>query len=145
MGQYAAQLLATYFTNLGNLAEAKLEELENIKGIGKETAESIVSFFADKDNQKLIKTLMERGVRPITKEKGPLEGKQFVFTGSLESLSRDDASDMVLKNGGIVSSSVSKNTDFVVVGGKPGSKFEKAKKLGIKIINEEEFKRIVEG
>ncbi len=144
VGQYAAQLLASHFGSLDNLAETKLEELENIKGIGKETAESIVSFFANKECQKLIKTLKERGVNPIVKGTGPLEGKQFVFTGSLEGLSRDEASDLVMKKGGIVSSSVSKNTDFVVAGDKPGSKFEKAKKLGLNIIDEEEFRRIVE-
>lgn len=144
VGQYAAQLLASHFGSLDNLAKTRLEELENIKGIGKETAESIVGFFADKECQKLIKTLKERGVNPVVKGKGPLEGKQFVFTGSLEGLSRDEASDLVMNKGGIVSSSVSKNTDFVVAGEKPGSKFEKAKKLGLNIIDEEEFRRIVE-
>ncbi len=145
VGQYAAQLLASHFGSIDNLIETSVDELENIKGVGKETAESVVSFFSDKDNQKLIKTLLERGLSPKVKAKGPLEGKQFVFTGGLESLSRDDASDLVMKHGGIVASSVSKNIDFVVVGDNPGSKYEKAKKLGLKIIDEKEFKRIVEG
>jgi DNA ligase (NAD+) len=144
VGQYAAQLLASHFGSIDNLTEARIDELENIKGVGKETAESVVSFFADKENQKLIKTLLERGLSPKAKAKGPLEGKQFVFTGGLESLSRDDASDLVMKHGGIVASSVSKNIDFVVVGDNPGSKYEKAKKMGLKIINEKEFKEMVE-
>ncbi|UCE37267.1 MAG: NAD-dependent DNA ligase LigA, partial [Thermoplasmata archaeon] len=73
------------------------------------------------------------------------DGKQFVFSGSIETLSRDEASNLVMDKGGIVSNTVSKKTDFLVVGDKPGSKFEKAKKLGLKIIDEKEFKKIVEG
>ncbi len=144
VGQYAAQLLASKYSNFENLSNAMFYQLENIKGIGKETAESIVSFFADEENKKLIDALLELGVSPTVKAQGPLEGKQFVFTGSLEGLSRDEAKNLVLERGGIVSSSISKNTDFVVVGEKPGSKFAKAKKLSIKIIDEEEFMRIVE-
>jgi DNA ligase (NAD+) len=143
VGQYAAQLLASHFGSLDRLSQAMYYQLENIKGIGKETAESVVAFFSDEENKKLIHTLNEMGINPQIKEKGPLDGKQFVFTGSMESLSRDEASNLVLDKGGIVSNTVSKNTDFVVVGKKPGSKFEKAKKLGIKIVDEEEFKKIV--
>ncbi|UCE74053.1 MAG: hypothetical protein JSV56_13705, partial [Methanomassiliicoccales archaeon] len=144
VGQYAAQLLANYFNSLDNLSQAMGYQLEGIKGIGKESIESILSFFSDEDNKKLIQTLKARGVSPTTKKTGPLDGKQFVFTGSLENISREEASDLVVNAGGIVSSSVSKSTDYVVVGKKPGSKFEKAKKLGIKVVDEEEFKSIVE-
>ena len=145
VGQYAAQLLASNYGNIDSLGKASLEELEGIKGIGKETAVSVVQFFSDDSNKRQIKTLLDRGVSPIGKAMGPLSGMQFVFTGGLESLSRDEAQDLVMKAGGIVSNSVSKSTDFVVVGANPGSKFEKARKLGIKIIDEKEFKRLIEG
>ncbi|UCG68981.1 MAG: NAD-dependent DNA ligase LigA [Thermoplasmata archaeon] len=144
VGQYASQLLAAHFNSLDNLSNAMGYQLEGIKGIGKESIESILNYFSDEDNKKLIQVLEDRGVSPTTKMRGPLEGKQFVFTGSLEGLSRDEASNSVTNAGGIVSNTVSKNTDFVVVGDKPGSKFEKAKKLGIKILDEKEFKKVVE-
>jgi DNA ligase (NAD+) len=145
VGQYAAQLLAFRFKNIDRIAEAKLEELENIKGIGKETAESIASFLGDPSNKKLIDTLKNHGVNPKEEEGGPLEGKQFVFTGSLEDFSREEASEAVTRLGGMVSNSVSKNTDFLVAGDKAGSKLEKAKKLGVKVIGEEEFNKIIKG
>jgi DNA ligase (NAD+) len=144
VGQYAAQLLALHFGSLDRLSQAMYYQLENIKGIGKETAESIVSFFSDEENKKLIQTLKEMGINPQAKEKGSLDGKQFVFTGSMESISRDEASNLVLDKGGIVTNTVSKKTDFLVTGDKPGSKFEKAKKLGVKIVDEAEFKKILE-
>jgi DNA ligase (NAD+) len=145
VGQYAAQLLANYFGSLDGLSQAMGYQLEGIKGIGKESAESILSFFAEEDNNKLIQALKEKGVSPSIKRTGPLEGKQFIFTGSLENITRGEAKEMVERSGGIVSGSVSKNTDFVVVGEKPGSKFEKAMKLGLKILDEDEFKKLVEG
>ena len=79
----------------------------------------------------------------IKTENMPLKGKRFVFTGGLQSLSRPDASDVIKQKGGVVSSSVSRDTDYIVVGEKPGSKIKKAKKLGITILNEEEFKILV--
>jgi DNA ligase (NAD+) len=145
VGQYAAQLLAGYFGSLDALSQAMGYQLEGIKGIGKESAESILNFFADEDNKRLIVALKQKGISPTAKITGPLNGKQFVFTGSMENITRGEAKEMVEKKGGIVSGSVSKNTDFVVVGKKPGSKFEKAKKLVIKILDEEEFKKLVEG
>ncbi len=148
VGQYAAQLFAAHFKSLDNLAKAQYNELEGIKGIGKETAESIVNFFSNEDNRKLINALKERGVEPESEEvmePRALEGKQFVFTGSLEGMSRAEAGETVKRLGGIVSSSVSKNTDFVVAGENPGSKLEKAKKLGISIIDEEELRKLVAG
>jgi DNA ligase (NAD+) len=143
VGQFAAQLLANYFGSLDGLSQAMGYQLEGIKGIGKESAESILSFFADEDNKKLIQALKDKGVSPTIKQTGPLEGKQFVFTGSMKNTTRGKAQELVEKNGGIVSGSISKNTDFVVVGEKPGSKLEKAKKLEVKILNEEEFKKVV--
>jgi DNA ligase (NAD+) len=144
VGQYAAQLLAGYFGSLDALSQAMGYQLEGIKGIGKESAESVLSFFADEDNQKLIQALKDKGISPTIKKTGPLDGKQFVFTGSMENTTRGEAKEFVERMGGIVSGSVSKNTDFVVVGDKPGSKLEKAKKLGLTILDEVGFKELVE-
>jgi DNA ligase (NAD+) len=144
VGQYSAQLLASHFRSLDRLSQAMYYQLENIKGIGKETAESVVAFFSDEENKKLIQILKEMGLNPQAKEKGPLDGKQFVFTGSMGTLSRDEASNLVLDKGGIVTNTVSKKTDFLVIGDKPGSKFEKAKKLGVKIVDEKGFMEILE-
>ncbi|PNX45755.1 MAG: hypothetical protein BV459_07800, partial [Thermoplasmata archaeon M11B2D] len=113
-------------------------------GLGEKTAESIATFFATQENIELIKKLKDIGIQTKeTKKEGNLAGKKFVFTGGLPSLSRPDASNLVTKRGGIVSSSVGKDIDFVVAGTDPGSKYQKAKKLGLKIIDETEFKKIV--
>jgi len=144
VGQYAGQLLAARFPNLDALVQAQYYQLEDIKGIGKETAESVVAFFADEKNQNLIQALKERGVAPSEKAIGELDGKVFVFTGSMKEYSRDEASKLVMSKGGIVSGSLSKNTDYLVAGEKAGSKLKKAKKLGVKVIHEEEFKEIIE-
>jgi DNA ligase (NAD+) len=143
VGQYVAQLLANYFGSLDALSQAMGYQLEGIKGIGKESAESVLSFFAEEENKKLIQALKEKGLSPSSMKTGPLEGKQFVFTGSMEGITRGKAQEMVEKMGGMVSGSISKNTDYLVVGEKPGSKFEKAKKLGIRILDKEEFKKLI--
>ncbi len=145
VGKYAAQLLAANYPNIDKLAEATQEDLEAIDGLGDKTAEAVASFFATQENQELINRLKEAGVK--TKEEqtedSSLKGKRFVFTGGLDGLSRPQASDLVKDKGGIVASSVGKNTDFVVVGKNPGSKYKKAKKLGVKTLNEEELKELV--
>ena len=145
VGKYAAQLLASRYNSVDELAKASEEELKQIDGLGDKSAESIVTFFSTEENQKLIERLKEIGVKTKEEKKHglPLEGKKFVFTGGLSTLSRPEASDLVKQKGGIVTSSVSKDIDYVVVGDKPGSKYEKAKKMNIKIIDEEEFKKIV--
>ena len=93
--------------------------------------------------QNYLKDIGIKTQEVVKSENMPLKGEKFVFTGGLQSLSRPDASDVVKQKGGIVSSSVSRDTDYVVVGEKPGSKFEKAKKLGLKILDEEEFRKLV--
>ena len=145
VGKYAAQLLASRYNSIDELAKASEDELKQIEGLGDKSAESIVTFFSTEENQKLIERLKEIGVKTRENKKHglPLEGKKFVFTGKLLTLSRPEASDLVKQKGGIVASSVSKDVDYVVVGDKPGSKYQKAKKLNLKIINEEEFKKIV--
>jgi DNA ligase (NAD+) len=144
VGKFAAQLLASYYHSIDELAEASAEELSQIHGLGEKTAEAIATFFATEENMMLIRRLKDIGIRTKeAKHEGELQGKKFVFTGGLQSLTRPDASDLVIKKGGLVVSSVGKDVDYVVTGADPGSKFEKAKKLGVKILTEEEFKKIV--
>jgi DNA ligase (NAD+) len=146
VGKYAAQLLATHYNSLDELAKTSLEELKEIHGLGEKTAEAIATFFATEENIALIEKLKGIGVKTQEEQKPedlPLKGNKFVFTGSLQTLSRPDASELVKTKGGLVTSSVSKTLDYVVVGENPGSKYKKAKKLGITILNEEEFKDLV--
>lgn len=142
VGKYSAQILAAQFDSIDELSQATSEELKDIYGLGDKTADTIASFFATEENMDLIKRLKEIGVETKTKESNQhqfLNGKQFVFTGTLEHLTRSKAKDLIKEKGGIVASSVSKKIDYIVVGTKPGSKYEKAKKQGIHIINEDEF------
>jgi DNA ligase (NAD+) len=145
VGKYAAQLLANKYDSINELAKATEEELKEIDGLGDKSAESIATFFTTDENTKLIEKLKNIGVKTkeIKKQGLPFSGKKFVFTGGLTSLTRPEASDMVKQKGGMVTSSISKDIDFVVVGEKPGSKYEKAKKIGLKILSEEEFKKLI--
>jgi DNA ligase (NAD+) len=117
-----------------------------VEGIGPEVAASVNRFFGDKKNKESIELLKKAGLRviePKAEIKGKLLGKTFVFTGALKTFARDDARSKVESFGGITTSSVSKKVDYVVVGEDPGSKFDKAKELGIKTLTEEEFKKMV--
>lgn len=148
VGEHVARLLAKKFGSLENLMKASKEELLSIYEIGPEIAENVVAFFREKHNLDEIEKMRQAGVKATTavekkEEGGPLHGKTFVFTGALQNFSRDEAKAIVEELGGRPSSSVSKNTDYVVVGENPGSKYEKAKKLGVKIITEEEFREMV--
>jgi len=144
VGKFAAQLLASQYHSIDELAKKTAEELTQIHGLGEKTAEAIATFFATEENIELINKLKDIGIRTKeTKKEGKLQGKKFVFTGGLQSISRPDASDLVIKNGGVVASAVGKDIDYVVVGTDPGSKYEKAKKLGLMIIDENEFKKLV--
>ncbi len=150
VGEHMAKLLARHFLNLEEFSHSSFERLKSIKGIGEKIASSIVKFFAQKANQRVIQKLQERGLEyPIQSSKLPLkhrkwEGRTFVFTGALTTMSREDAKSQIESLGARVSSSISKNTDFVVVGEAPGSKYEKAKSLGVKILSEDEFIRMIE-
>ncbi len=146
VGEVTAQLLAKHFKRLDKIMEASIEELQAIQGIGPEVAMSIYEWFKDEKNRELIKKLLEAGVtiEPMEEEtKLPLEGLSFVFTGSLKSMKRADAKRLVISRGGQVQSSVGRNTSFVVVGENPGSKLEKAQKLGVKTIDEKQFLKMV--
>ncbi len=147
VGEESAIALANHFISLKKLISAEQKELENVPDVGPRVAESIVEFFKDDKNKKLVEKLLENGVTiKSTKKKkinSKLKEKSFVFTGTLQTLSRDEAKEIVRSNGGSVSGSVSKNTDYLVAGEKPGSKYEKSKKLGVNIITESQFKLLV--
>ncbi len=146
VGRHVAQLLADNFQSIDELMKACKERIETIEGIGRVVADSIVSFFKDKKNREIIAKLRSAGVNLSAKPKrvaGILAGKKFVFTGELEKYTRSEAESIVENLGGSFSSSVSKNIDYVVTGKESGSKYEKAKKLGLKIISEEEFDKII--
>ncbi len=145
VGKYAAQILANQYQSIDELAKAPVEQLKEIDGLGDKTAEAICTFFATEENVNLIKRLKDIGVetKEGKKKKMLLQDKKFIFTGGLSNISRPDATDLVKKMGGIVSSSIGKSIDYVVVGHKPGSKFKKAEKLGLRIINEKEFIKLL--
>jgi len=144
--------LAGYFGNLENIKKAGLEELQKIEDIGPVMAKSIYKWFSNKKNLDFLKKLEKAGIRicrggvvPPKKgaETAPLQGKTFVLTGVLKSMTRDKSKEKIREFGGEISESVSKNTDYVVVGSTPGSKYEKARKLRVKIINEKEFLNLI--
>lgn len=147
VGEQAAKILAERYESLQALMEAREEELTEIPEIGPKIAASIVSFFESQQNLHVIEKLVQAGVN-TTSEKAdqagekPLAGKVFVITGTLEDFSRQTAGELVEKLGGKVSSSVSRNTDYLIVGEKPGSKYDKAVELGVTVVNEEEFKEL---
>lgn len=144
VGKFAAQLLASHYYSIDELAKKTAEELAQIHGLGQKTAEAIATFFATEENIELINKLKDIGIRTKeTRKEGHLTGKKFVFTGALQSMSRPDASDLVIKVGGMVSSSIGKDIDYVVVGADPGSKYQKAKRFGLRTIDENEFKKLV--
>ncbi len=146
VGIETATDLARKFGTLDKLAEASVEDLVGVKDIGEVVAKSINEWFEDGYNQKLLAKLEKAGVKPEpvkVSKSSKFEGKVFVFTGSLDTISREDAEERVRELGGDPASSVSKNTDYVVAGEDPGSKYDKAKKLKVKIIDEKEFLKLV--
>jgi DNA ligase (NAD+) len=146
-GERAASILAGRFGSLNKILEAKKEDFDNIHEVGSVMAESIYEFFHQEEIKKLLSKLIRAGLNTfepkMARRKTTLLNKTFVFTGELEKFSRTEASRIVQELGANVSSTVSKNTDFVVAGGNPGSKYTQAKTLGVKIIGEKEFERMV--
>lgn len=145
VGEETAEDLAKHFGSLEKLQRANFEELENIDGVGPIIARQVCDWFFDKENRKLISKLREH-VKVLKEEKGEiksaLSGKTFVLTGTMKSMSRDEAKRRIKELGGHVAGSVSLKTDFVVAGENPGSKFDEARKLNVKIISEKEFVRL---
>ena len=141
IGKKTAKDLIKRFRTLKNLAEATEDELASVDGIGGILAKNIVDYFSDKGNRKLVADLLESGIILEEKEEidGALKGLKFVLTGSLPTLKRGEATLLIEQNGGEVASSVSKTVDIVLAGEDAGSKLQKAEKLGIKIISEDEF------
>jgi DNA ligase (NAD+) len=147
VGERTGQLLAEHFSSLEELAVAKEEQLEAVHEVGPKVAASIVEFFSEPANRQLIKRLNKAGVHPTAEKREvksqKLAGKSFVFTGGLANRSREEAGELVQQHGGKVSGSVSKKTDYVVVGTDPGSKYDKAKELGVTILTESEFEKLL--
>lgn len=145
IGEGASNILALNFKNIENLRKATFEDLISIHEIGTKMAQSVVSFFNDPKEQEIIDRLLAYGVNfsmsdeELTMASNKLAGQTFVLTGELSSMTRNEAKQKIEALGGKVTSSVSKNTDYVVVGENPGSKYNNALKLGVKVINEAEF------
>jgi DNA ligase (NAD+) len=146
VGEHVARVLATAFGSVERLAKATEEELQETPEVGPKIAASVRDFFRRKENRDLLEKLRKGGVSfPGAKrrEGRALAGRMFVFTGALPRLSREEAGRLCEENGGRVSSSVSRKTDFVVAGEAAGSKLEKARDLGVKVIDEAEFLRMI--
>jgi len=142
VGSGAARILADHFGSLDTLLKADLETLQNIHDIGPIVGRSLLDFFADDTNLQLIDRLRTAGVdfeQSVAGRSDELEGQTFVLTGTMESMSRDEAGERVRARGGSVTSSVSKNTNYVVAGEKGGSKLTKAEALGVKVLDEAAF------
>jgi DNA ligase (NAD+) len=146
VGERTAQFLAEHFGSMEALSTASVEELQDVNEVGPRIAESIVEFFSNAANRKLVERLGESGLtfKGKRKERGTkLAGKTFVLTGTLPTLTRDEAKKMIEDAGGKVTGSVSKKTDYVVAGADAGSKLDKAKELGVAVIGEEEMQEIL--
>ena len=137
--------MVTHFRSLDKIARASEDELLSVEGIGEVVAESIVDWFAEKDNQDLLNKFNKLGVEPISPKLDgqSLAGKYFVISGTLSSIDREAAADKIRSNGGVFQSSVGKDTTYLVTGENPGkSKLDKATKLDIKVIDESEFNKL---
>jgi len=151
VGERSARDLAEHFGTMDRLASATFSELTDVRDVGPKVAESVLAFFREPRNREILRRLADAGVNMKEAEKGvsagksPLAGKTVVLTGALERFTRKEAEEAVLARGGRVSGSVSRKTDYVVVGRDPGSKYEKARELGVTVLDEREFERLLEG
>jgi len=149
IGEAASQDLAGVYRNMDELAEAKASEIESMEGFGSNTAESVVDWFENPKNQDLLQKLKNAGVWPESKKSVAgrpqnLGGLKFVITGTIEGYTRDEVKDLITSRGGSVSSSVSRNTDYLVLGENPGSKYDKAKELDVTVIRIDELRKLAE-
>ena len=151
VGEVMAGDLSRAFGDLSALSEASAEQLQEIEGVGPNIAASIVDWFAQPANRKVLKKLRTVGVWPVAKKdgkkkkEGALSGLTFVVTGTLPNLSREDAKEFIEANGGKVTDSVSKKTSYLVLGENPGSKLDKARSLGVKVIDETGLRKLAGG
>ena len=147
VGESTAKDLARHFASMDNFFAADVERLQLVPDVGPVVAQSIKAFFAEKHNRDVIAQLVESGVQPqhagIAMQELPLSGKTFVLTGTL-SMSRDEARERLEKLGAKVSGSVSRKTDYVVAGAEAGSKLDKARELGVAVLDEQGYLRILE-
>jgi DNA ligase (NAD+) len=148
VGEETAEILAEEAGSIEKLFKLKRDDLLNIQGIGEKMAVSIADYFAEKSNIEEIEALLDAGVKPeapkrVRRTDHLFSGKTLVLTGSLQEFSRSEAEDLIKERGGKTSGSVSKKTDYVVVGDEPGSKYDKAKELGIEILSEQQFKSLL--
>lgn len=148
VGEETAEAIAEKAGSIETLLQMKKEDFLTIEGIGEKIATSLENYFRDPENQREIKSLLSLGVVPYQEEKKkiqghPFAGKTFVLTGTLSSFSREEAAAKIEERGGKVTGSVSKKTDFLVMGEEAGSKYQKAKELGVKVLNEEDFLKIL--
>jgi DNA ligase (NAD+) len=149
VGEQTARDLAGHFRSLARIGAAGPKRLQEVEGIGPGVAGAIAGFFRRPENRRVIDLCLRRGVRPApparARPAGRLAGKTLVFTGSLESVSREEAERLVQGSGGRASDSVSPRTDYVVVGKEPGSKLDRARSLNVRILDEEQFLALVRG
>ena len=147
VGERTAKLLAARFGSIENLIDAQIEDLTAINEIGPEIAASIVNFFHEPKNKDVMEKFRKAAVKPQKKEitaGNTLQGKSFVLTGTLTSMARNDAKSIIESLGGSVNASVTKKTTYVVAGSEPGSKLDKANSLGITVLNEKEFLKLID-
>jgi DNA ligase (NAD+) len=148
VGEHAARLLAGRFRTLARLERASAEELAAVPGVGPRIAESVVKFFADAGNRRLLRRLEAAGVSTVEHAPaaaGPLRGRTFVLTGTLPGLSREEARALIERHGGRVTDRVSRRTDYLVVGDAPGGKLAEARRLGVPCLDEAGLRRLTEG
>ncbi|MHB8231726.1 MAG: NAD-dependent DNA ligase LigA [bacterium] len=149
VGEHIADLLVKYFGGIDGIKSASVEELSSKFGIGEEIAKSIYNFFRIKSNTAVIEMLFKAGVSPYiagvsnAAENSKVFGKSFIFTGGLTGFTRDEAENTIKKMGGVIEKTVKKSLDYVVAGGEPGSKYDKAVKLKLNIIDEDKFKELL--
>ena len=150
VGEGTASELASHFGSMDELAQASVEQLLAVPEIGEKIAKSIVDYFSQPRNREVVDALRELGVEmtedaPVLQGERPLEGKRFVITGTLSGMSRQEAESAIKRLGGATSGSVSRNTDYVVAGASPGSKLQKALELGVPVLDEEAFLKLIGG
>jgi DNA ligase (NAD+) len=148
VGTHAARLLVAQFGSMAALREAGREAIAGVSGVGDVVAESVTNFFADEENVELVERLERAGVRMTERAAAgpkPLAGRKFVLTGTLEGFTREAATELILGLGGSVASSVSKKTDYVVAGASPGSKLDRARELGVTVLDEAGFRALLAG
>ena len=148
VGEVAAQDLSRRFHDLNELSQVTAEQIETIEGFGPSIAENLTEWFASPDNHEMLARLKASGVWPVSEEQAasgpqPLNGLTFVITGTLPSLGRNEAKELIEKNGGKVTGSVSKNTSYLVLGAEPGSKFDKGRQLNIPSLSEADLLQLI--